>query len=57
MIIYDKDKELLYVPEAGDKVLFDPDEVYRKGYQMGYEEGLKKAEEEVCNIIDECYDN
>ena len=49
MIIYDKEKEQLYVPEAGDKVLFDPDEVYRRGYQMGYEEGLKKAEEECQN--------
>lgn len=49
MIIYDKEKELLYVPEAGDKVLFDPDEVYRRGYQMGYEEGRVKAEEECQN--------
>ena len=49
MIIYDADKEQLYVPEAGDKVLFDQDEVYRKGYQMGYEEGLKKAEEDCQN--------
>ena len=49
MIIYDKEKERLYVPEAVDKVLFDPDEVYRRGYQMGYEEGLKKGEEECQN--------
>lgn len=49
MIIYDKDKELLYVPEAGDKVLFDPDEAYRIGYNKGYEEGLAKAEEECLN--------
>lgn len=49
MVIYDSVNKTLFIPDNGDRLLFDPDEVYQKGYDMGYQEGLRVAEEECQN--------
>ena len=49
MVIYDKEKGVLYLPEGNDRVLFDPDEVYKRGFSMGYRDGWDKAMEECEN--------
>lgn len=49
MVIYDKEKGVLYLPEGNDRVLFDPNEVYERGFSMGYKDGWDKAMEECVN--------
>lgn len=49
MVIYDKEKGTLYVPENDDRVLFDPQEVYNRGFALGYEDGYRAGEEECQN--------
>lgn len=46
MVIYNPEKKVLFIPEKDDYILFDPDEVYERGYAQGYEKGRAKAEEE-----------
>ena len=49
MVIYEKEKGVLYIPEGNDMVLFDPKEVYERGFSMGYRDGWDKAMEECEN--------
>lgn len=49
MVIYDKENGVLYLPEGNDRVLFDPNEVYERGFRMGYKDGWDKAVEECEN--------
>ena len=51
MIIYDDEKKILYVPSAGDKIIYDDyeekaREAYQSGYTAGFEQGVAAAEEE-----------
>lgn len=46
MVIYNKDKGVLYLPENDNQADFDEKEVYRQAFALGYEDGYKKAEEE-----------
>ena len=49
MVIYDKDNGKLYIPENGDRMVFDPNEAYQRGYDLGYQAGQAKAEEDCQN--------
>ena len=49
MVIYNKNEGVLYVPERGDRIVFDPNEAYQRGYELGYQAGAKKAEEDCQN--------
>ena len=54
MVIYDKTKGLLFIPENDDEVL-DVEETYRIGYAAGFRDGQKKADEDCDNAYERGY--
>lgn len=53
MVIYDEKKQILYIPSAGDKIIYDDyeekiQEAYQSGYTSGFEQGAADADHE-CN--------
>lgn len=51
MVIYDEEKKMLYIPSAGDKVIWDDyeekkSEAYRRGYEDGFKRGAADARAE-----------
>lgn len=50
MVIYDEKNQILYIPSAGDKIIYDDyeekiREAYQSGYTAGFEQGVADAEE------------
>lgn len=46
MIIYDKDKKVLFLPENDDVEILEWNDIYHKGFRDGYREGYDKAYED-----------
>lgn len=43
MVIYDRNKQILFIPERDDAVILNYDDIYQKGFRDGYQEGYDEA--------------